>query len=98
MYFLTKNRVILLRVFSLLLIFHTTLFAGNRDDEGSRHSNSSYINELDGDEVVAMPLGSQGDVAVSLDSFGNLSMIVILLLTSLLGMFFVRHELSSLLQ
>lgn len=98
MYLLVKNKMMLSTVLTLLFIFHTTLFAGNRHDEELTHVNQTYIDELEGEEVVSMTIGGEESVSVTLNSFGNLSMIVMLILTSLLGTFFVRHELESLLK
>lgn len=97
MYLLTKNKIILLKVLSVWFIFNTTLFAGKSYEEEPRSISNSCITLVGAAEViVVMPIRTQEHVSVSLSSFGNGSMIVMLLFTSLLGIFFVRHELSSL--
>ena len=42
MYFLKKNKNIMLKVVGFLLIFHTTLFAGNAQIDESLHVNNIY--------------------------------------------------------
>lgn len=98
MYFVTKNKKIVFKILSLLFILHTTLFAGNTYDEGSMQINSSYISEVKSEQGIAMNVGTQEHVEVALDSFGSMSMTIMLLLTSLLGAFFVRDEFATLLE
>lgn len=89
MYFFIKHKNRVLLIVSLLLMSHTTLFASTSYMEMKSVIEYPYIEE---EKSVV----KRSDVEVSLDSFGGTSMIIILVLTSLLGVFFVRDELAVL--
>jgi hypothetical protein len=70
-------------------MFHTTLFAGVSYMELKSSIESTYISEEKSNTSTA-------NTEVELDSFGGGSMTIVLILTSILGVFFVRDELSVL--
>ena len=78
----------MLKIFGFLLLFTNLMFANN---EYTVPSSSSYMAVSQ-----SMTAISNDAVEVSLDSFGTTSMIVMVILSSLLGLFFVRDEFSSL--
>ena len=82
-----KNRILL--IMSFFLLFHTTLVANGSYIEMTSGIKQVYI----GEEKSAV---GTSDREVSLDSFGGMSMTIVLVLTSLLGLFFVRDELEVL--
>ena len=89
MYFFTKNRNKVLLIMSFFLMFQTTLFAGVSYMELQSSIESTYISEEKSNTSTA-------NTEVELDSFGGGSMTIVLILTSILGVFFVRDELSVL--
>jgi len=82
-----KNRILL--IMSFFFLSHTTLVA-----------NGSYIEMTSGIKQVCIGKEKSAVGAsnreVSLDTFGGMSMTIVLVLTSLLGLFFVRDELEVL--
>jgi len=89
MYFFTKNKNRVLLIMSFFLMFHTTLFAGVSYMEVQSSIESTYMSEEKSNSSTA-------NTEVALDSFGGGSMTIVLILTSILGVFFVRDELSVL--
>ena len=83
------NRVLLLKVFGVLIIFQTMLFS----------DNIYYVSKSDvasvSSQVVDSTTKESEVTTVSLDSFGGVSIILMVVFTSLLGIFFVRDELSG---
>jgi len=86
------KKIILLIVISVIF-FHTTLLAD------SIYSEESYIqNAYNSGEYLGISGNkASANIEVSLNSFGSISMTIMLILTSLLGAFFVRDELSDIL-
>ena len=84
MYFFTKHKNKVLFIMGFFLIFNTTLFAS---------STCLEITSSIGEEKST---AISSDTEIALDSFGGGSMTIVLVLTSLLGVFFVRDELSAL--
>jgi len=82
-----KNRILL--IMSFFLLSHTTLVANGSSIEMTSAIEQVYIAE----EKSAV---GTSDREVSLDAFGGMSMTIVLVLTSLLGLFFVRDELEVL--
>jgi len=96
MYVVSKKKNRVLTVLSLLFIFQTILFAGNTYDQGSVHECSSHVSEVKSKESSVS--GTQGYVKIVMNCFGGMSMTIMVLLTSLLGAFFVRDEFEGLLE
>lgn len=94
MYFLTKRKNMLLKVLSLLFIFHTILFAEDTYDQGSLHMDSGCVMEV---KTQDSTVRTHGKVKIAMNGFGGMSMTIMVLLTSLLGAFFMRNEFTSLL-
>ena len=92
MYFFRKQKNKVLFILGIFLIFHNTLFANSLYVEMKSSVDNIYMGELIGEEKVT---ARTSRTEVSLD-FGDGSMIVVLILTSLLGLFFVRDELGVL--
>jgi len=92
MYFFRKQKNKVLIILGFFLTFHTTLFANSSYVEMKSSINNIYISELIGEEKATV---RTSHTEVSLD-FGDGSMIIVLILTSLLGVFFVRDELGVL--
>jgi len=90
MYFFTKNKNRVLLIMSFFLMFQTTLFAGASYMEMKSSMESTYMNEEKSNGSTT------ANTEVSLDSFGGGSMTIVLILTSILGVFFVRDELTVL--
>ena len=74
----------------LIIFFKTTLFAN------SLYSEDSYIKNAYGGEVRGDLVSdeSTNSVDIPLNSFGTISVIVTLVLTSILGTFFIRDDLD----
>jgi len=84
-------------VISLLLFFHTELFANSIYSE-ELYIKSAYNSETISSSTTALEtVNSSANIEVSLNSFGSISMMVMLILTSLLGAFFVQGEFSEVL-
>ena len=81
-----KKSNLALKLLSFLLVFHTSLFASVSSTDEMVEAKSSYHSQAE--EV----LDSKNMEEVSLDSFGNMSMMLMMVLTSLLGTFFVKDE------
>ena len=89
---LNSYKKMILFIVSLVLFFHTTLFAD------STYSEESYIKSAYSSDYVAVSASTvSANIEVSLNSFGSISVMIMLILTSLLGAFFVRDEFSEIL-
>lgn len=86
----TPKKILL--IVSLLLFFNTLLSANISQSEKSYQMNTEKS------ESYSAPLENSNNMEVSLNSFGSMSVIIMLILTSLLGAFFVRDELNGLLE
>jgi hypothetical protein len=75
----------ILRILSFLFVFHTLLFADNSIVENSIQINSSEV-------VKAKSAIVKEEVEVS---FSSESVVYMLVLTSLLGTFFLKDELAD---
>ena len=89
MHFLTKNRNIVLKIISLLFIFNTTVWADFSYIERDSHVDKVYLGDSSTEDK------SSTRTEVSLDSFGGISVTIVLIMTSFLGAFFVRDELGN---
>ncbi len=91
MKFLSINRIFLLKIFGFLILFQTILFSENIyyvSNNNTTLVNSKVVNSsvnTDGEEVER----------VTLDSFGGTGVVLMILFTSLLGVFFVRDEFNG---
>ena len=84
--------MLLLKIFGFFLLFQTTLFSENVYDIPNSNSisvNSKIVNHSINKEIIEVK-------EVALDSFGEVSIVLIIGLTSLLGVFFVRDEFNEL--
>jgi len=88
---LIQHKNIILKIAILILFFQTILLADITSISESSYTNSELINE----RTALKSIGSSEEVEVSLDSFGGMSVMIVLILTSLLGAFFVRDEFPS---
>ena len=86
------NRVILLKIFGFLILFQTTLFSENIYHISN--SDTTLVNSKQLDSSVSKE--KEEVEMVALDSFGGTGVVLMILFTSLLGAFFVRDELSGL--
>jgi len=75
----------ILKILSFLFVFHTLLFADTSTMEDSIQKNSTEV-------VKAKSVMVKEEVEVS---FGTESVIYMLILTSLLGTFFLKDELAD---
>jgi len=85
---LMENRNSLLKIVTLILFLNTLLLANSADTkEGiqAQSLNTSVSNILETEETEE----------VALDSFGSLGIILMVVLSSLLGAFFVRDEFAK---
>jgi len=89
MYLLIKHKKSLIKIIGFLLIFHTTLFADFSFVEATSPVEKVYIAEISTDESVIKKS------EIPLDSFGGMSVTIVLILTSFLGAFFVREEFGN---
>jgi len=94
---LRENKKMILRIVSLILFFHTTLFADTSYSEDS-YIKSIYSSEYQNISTPTTLKNSSNNIEISLNSFGSISVIIILILTSLLGAFFVKDEFSRALE
>ena len=94
MYSDIKNKNTLFKVLSLLFIFHTTLFSENIYEERNLQLKSICREEF---KIESLKTQQQEKVVV-LNGFDGMNMAIMLVLTSLLGVFFIRNEVMSLLE
>ena len=83
MYFFIKKKNSVLKVLGFLLMFHGSVFA-----------STAYADTIDRQVNESVSVNKTDKVEVSLD-MGDMGMVTILILTSLLGAFFARNELGS---
>ena len=89
---LPLNRVLLLKIFGFLILFQTILFSENIYyvlDSNTTLVNSKVVNSSSANK------DSEEVERVTLDSFGGTGVILMILFTSLLGLFFVRDEFNG---
>ncbi len=86
------NRMLLLKIFGFLVLFQTTLFA-----ENIYQVSNSDTTSVDS-QVVSSSVNKEKEEVetVALDSFGGTGVVLMILLTSLLGAFFVKDEFGGL--
>jgi len=95
---LIEHKKIILKIVGFILFFHTALFANPSYSEDA-YVKSAYNNEYQKNTSAPTAVkSSPNDIEVSLNSFGSMSVIIMLILTSLLGAFFVRDEFSGVLE
>ena len=91
---LINQKTILFVVFSFVLLFHSTFFATTLYGNDNSYVSSGYISKSTHESTALTTSESSENVEVSLNSFGSMSIIIMLGLTSLLGAFFVREDLT----
>jgi hypothetical protein len=96
---LIKHKKIILKIVGFILFFHTALFANPSYSEDT-YVKSAYNNKYQQNRPTPPTAvkNTSNDIEVSLNSFGSMSVIIMLILTSLLGAFFVRDEFSGALE
>ena len=87
----TEHKKILLKIVSLILFFNTVLFANTNYNEDT-YIKSVYSSEYHNTSTSTTLKNSSNTIEVSLNSFGSMSFIIMLISTSILGAFFVRDE------
>jgi len=88
---LIEHKKIILKVVSLVLFFQITLFAETSYSEDI-YIKSIYSSEHQNISSPTTLKKSSNNMEVSLNSFGSVSVIIMLILTSIVGAFFVRDE------
>ena len=86
------KRMLLLKIFGFLILFKTTLFSENIYNVSSNDTtlvNSKVVTDSDNKKKEEVK-------TVALDSFGGTGVVLMILFTSLLGIFFVRDEFNEL--
>ncbi len=87
---LKNGKNLLMKVVILILLLNTMVIANISED---REDTSSYMNERSMIEVNA---GKESEsIEVSLDSFSTVGIVILIALSSLLGLFFMRDELNK---
>jgi hypothetical protein len=76
-------------------MFHSTFFATTLYGKDNSYVDSGYISTTVHESTAVVTSENSEKVEVSLDSFGSMSIVIMLALTSLLGAFFVREELTQ---
>jgi len=94
---LIEHKKMILKIVSFILFFHTALFANTSYSEDT-YVESAYSSEHQHKSTSTEVKSSSNNIEVSLNSFGSMSVIIMLILTSLLGAFFVRDEFSGVLE
>jgi len=79
----------------MVLLFQITLFGNTAYNSDSSHTSNTYIAESTTESTNRLNVGSIENTEVALDSFGSVGVMIMLVLTSLLGAFFVRDEFSG---
>ena len=89
---LSINKMLLLKIFGFLILFQTTLFSENIYHVSNSDSTSVNL------QVVNSSVNKENEEVemVALDSFGGTGVVLMIIFTSLLGVFFVRDEFSEL--
>jgi beta-lactamase regulating signal transducer with metallopeptidase domain len=99
MNYLIDYKTMILKTLSVILFFQTTLFGSTAYNiSESAYSTNSYVNESTEEATSLLNVGTIENTEVALDSFGSMSVMIMLVLTSLLGAFFVRDEFSGFLK
>jgi len=94
---LIEHKKMILKIVSFILFFHTPLFANSNYSEDT-YVKSAYNSEYQYKSTPTVVKNNSNNIEVSLNSFGSMSVIIMLILTSLLGAFFVRDEFSGILE
>ena len=84
---------LIVKIFSLLLLVNMTTWANNIYDGTSKEA---YINEST--TLNSNSIALNETVEVSLDSFSNIGIFILIVLSSILGAFFMRDEFSKTLE
>jgi len=84
-----------LKIVTIVLFFQITLFGSTAY---TSDTPSTYTTELTSESTNRLNVGSIENTEVALDSFGSVSVMIMLVLTSLLGAFFVRDEFSGIMK
>ena len=95
---LIEHQKIIVKIVSLVLFFHTTLFANTSYSENSYIMSAYNSDHSHQSRSSILHQENSKDIEVSLNSFGSMSVIIMLILTSLLGAFFVRDEFHGVLE
>ena len=94
---LKEYKKMILKIVSLILFLNITLFANTNYSE-EIYIKSMYNSEYQNISTPTTLKKNSNNIEVSLNSFGSMSVIIMLILTSLLGAFFVRDEFSGALE
>jgi len=89
---LKNNRNMILKIFGFWIFFHTALFADTTINTHQSTISSTQYQTNQRRKVSE----TEEMTSISLDSFGSTGMVLMLILSSLLGAFFVRDEFGSL--
>jgi hypothetical protein len=89
---LKNNRNMIFKVLGFWIFFHSALLA---DSTLTAHQRSITSNRTQSTQE-SKGKESQEMTSISLDSFGSTGIVLMLILSSLLGAFFVRDEFGSL--
>jgi hypothetical protein len=89
----TSTQNLLVKILALLLLFNITVLASNFNSEVSVESHIVESTMLESSSVVLSET-----VEVSLDSFNNIGILILIALSSILGAFFVKDEFSEMLE
>ena len=90
---LISSQSLLVKILSLLLLMNLSLLANSASLESS---TNTYSAKSSTDEESTGVLTET--VEVSLDSFTNMGILIMIVLSSLLGAFFVKDEFSTMLK
>lgn len=91
-----KSKNIVFKIFSLLFIFQTILCASNNFDEQKLQTNQHQQSLSQSSEMLSAKQSGEEYVEIRLNRFGGMSMTIMILLTSLLGVYFIREEFTNL--
>jgi len=94
---LKEYKKMILKIVSLILFFNIALFANTNYNE-EIYIKSIYNSEYQNISTPTTLKKSSNNIEVSLTSFGSMSVIITLILTSILGAFLVRDEFSRVLE
>ncbi len=92
MYFVKNKISIVFKIVGFLILFHSTLFANSATGESVELAKV----QLESKSIDKDP--KQEVSTVSLDSFGSTGMVIMIILSSLLGAFFVKDEFNTMLE
>ena len=92
-----KYKKYILIIVGLVLFLHSELFANSIYSE-ELYVKSAYSSEsINSPTATPTTVNNSTNIEVKLNSFGTISMMIMLILTSLLGAFFVQNEFSDVL-